>query len=396
LIKEILNLSATFTNERTSNPESYFNSEQKIKAYCTYFLPLNFYKITHLLQSHNQWFNEKFLNSKITVLDFGSGPGTATLALMHVLSQKKINTDEKTFESKAKNKTPFTNKTNTDTILLASKTSIDRASLKSEANIDRTSLWSKANIDRTSLWSKANITLEIILCDKEEKILKTAKNLIQKFSKLTNITIDKIWCFNEKNFFQELNEKKFLFDFVFCANVLNELPPLSNERETLLKLWDNTSNAFLIVEPSHRVSSQRLIRFRKRMLDDAQKTCEIIGPCLHHLACPLYRTKNWCHFSKKIEDDFFINFSRKIFKTSRDWLKYSYLFFRRLKTERSYDWDEISYRAIGDLHLVSNPKKAVAIDLCKPNEKKVYLESRSKYNELKSKWYRGAVIKIYK
>ncbi len=167
----------------------------------------------------------------------------------------------------------------------------------------------------------------------------------------------------------------------FAASVLNELP----DGRPLERLWSDVSGTFLIIEPGHRVSSQKLIRLRERL---RQEKAYILGPCTHEGHCPLLRTKHWCHFSEPVEDEQLINMNQTLFGDNRPWLKFSYLFLSRTPQPPR----DQQYRAIGDLHL-SGPGM-VAIDLCAPDNKKPIKFPRTAPPELLDALVRGSLVTL--
>lgn len=228
--------------------------------------------------------------------------------------------------------------------------------------------------------------LHIDLVDTNADALKMAAKLITPFAKKLgfDITLGQS---------AELPPKaQGKYDLALAANILNELPPESGPqaRELLMQLWDQTQGVILVLEPGHRVSSQRLVRFRERLLKEASKEIEILGPCTHQEKCPVYRTKHWCHFSEPATDGRLIDLNLRIFKNPRGWLKFSYLLAQRGKPRV---WDEHTFRAIGDLHPSSG---RWAIDLCRPNQKFVLTIHKDLPPPVKNHLVRGARVKIDK
>lgn len=169
------------------------------------------------------------------------------------------------------------------------------------------------------------------------------------------------------------------FDTFFAANVLNEM----EQTQSLEELTKKVRGSSLFLEPSHRVSSQKLIRMRSRLL----KSVQIVGPCTHCEECPLFRTKHWCHFSEPLTEPQMIELNLKAFNNPRGWLKFSYLL---LSNESPRLWDGKTYRAIGDLH--PSGMGTLAIDLCSPREKKVFKLSSRSPQSIKKPLVRGAKV----
>ncbi|MGE4232771.1 MAG: small ribosomal subunit Rsm22 family protein [Bacteriovoracia bacterium] len=280
--REILYISQKFTSHRQSlRNDSYFSRNKN--GYLAYFLPLNYLKSNLILDRYQP----KLGNCWV---DFGCGPGTATLAALSSLKGKR----EK---------------------------------------------------------------IKIHLVDSDPSALEVARTLVSDFAYMLQIPV-------EIKTAQKL-EVGIKFSAFFATNVLNELQETESLEKTLTQA-DSNSVAFFL-EPSHRVASQKLIRFRKRLLDS--KKLKVIGPCLHQETCPLYRTKHWCHFSEPLRDKTLLNLNRKVFQNHRSWLKFSYLLIKREKPETFEKTNR--FLLIGDLH--QKGKNHMAVDLCVPNKKEELL-----------------------
>lgn len=315
-------LSAAFTEGRNNLTADYLKDKVLRRAYLAYFVPLNFEKVRTLLDVHAKQVFSKDAG-QLRVLDFGCGPGTASLAALAVIKE----------------------------------------------------------------FYGAKQAVHVDLVDSQSEALELAEHLVSKFGEKLQLKI----TVSTKTEIDENLPKDEFYDLVLAANVLNELPAEqdSREREVLLKTWDQTRGGLLVLEPGHRVSSQRLIRFRQRLLKDPGGDFKIVGPCPHIEKCPVYRSKHWCHFSEPIQDGRLIDLNLRIFKDPRSWLKFSYVFFKR---GEKHVYDKEVFRAIGDLHM-SGPGK-VAIDLCQPVEKYVLKLPRNLPPKLRHSLVRGARVKL--
>ncbi|MBI3556701.1 MAG: hypothetical protein HY074_10600 [Deltaproteobacteria bacterium] len=220
------------------------------------------------------------------------------------------------------------------------------------------------------------------LVDNQTSALNLAESLVTEFAKKLGLTV-------KISLHTTLPSESGQYDLALAANVLNELPPEEGTlaRELLLQLWDSTRGVMLVLEPGHRVPSQRLVRYRERLLKTSPGEVKILGPCHHTAKCPVHRTKHWCHFSEPVTEGRLIDLNLRIFKDPRSWLKFSYLLVRR---GAPVIWDEKTFRAIGDLHL-SGPKR-MAIDLCRPDEKLAITVPANIPPELRSTLVRGATV----
>lgn len=78
----VLELSELFTEERGNRLKNYFDHPKFRSAYLLYFLQLHAAKFLTLLQNHGTKLPDL---ETLRVLDLGSGPGTASFALLHHL-----------------------------------------------------------------------------------------------------------------------------------------------------------------------------------------------------------------------------------------------------------------------------------------------------------------------
>lgn len=226
--------------------------------------------------------------------------------------------------------------------------------------------------------------VHVDLIDQQQSALDLAEELIETFATRVGL---KATIHKHKSLPAHVE-----YDLSLAANVLNELPPAEEGeegRELLMQLWHQTKGSFFVMEPGHRVSSQRLVRFRERVLKENREGTNIIGPCPHVEKCPVYRTPNWCHFSEPVQDGRLIDLNLRVFKDKRSWLKFSYVLFTRGAPKK---FDGQTYRAIGDLHI---QRGQTAIDLCQPNEKWVLYVPKNIPPLLRSSLVRGASVRIH-
>lgn len=235
--------------------------------------------------------------------------------------------------------------------------------------------------------AKEGSQISIDLIDSNEAALDIAIRLLENMALKKNILLTLETA-------ARLNKSHDQYDLALASNVLNELPEHSGpSKEPFVDLWDRTRGNLVIIEPSHRVASQRLIRLRARLLTQPQT--HIVGPCLHAEKCPLFRTQHWCHFSEQHADGRMIDLNLRVFKDPRAWLKFSYLSVSRSpRTEepmRSLIEGSEIFRSIGDVHPSSG---RLAIDLCQPSEKLVLKLPRNLPPLLQRKLLRGRLVEV--
>jgi ribosomal protein RSM22 (predicted rRNA methylase) len=91
---------------------------------------------------------------------------------------------------------------------------------------------------------------------------------------------------------QSLNRKA---DVVIAAYVFAELPE-HDAAATSLKLWAQTSELLIIVEPGTPKGFARIRAAREALIKSG---AHLVGPCTHANACPMMGT-DWCHFKTRL------------------------------------------------------------------------------------------------
>ena len=84
-------------------------------------------------------------------------------------------------------------------------------------------------------------------------------------------------------------------DLVTLAYVLNELSP-TVRHSVLQRLWAQTADTLVIVEPGTPAGWQRIHTARSQLI---KAGAHVIAPCPHAHACPL-QPPDWCHFSVRV------------------------------------------------------------------------------------------------
>ncbi|HHV97699.1 MAG TPA: rRNA methyltransferase [Clostridiaceae bacterium] len=84
-------------------------------------------------------------------------------------------------------------------------------------------------------------------------------------------------------------------DLVIASYILNELPQGLMEN-IINKLWENTADILVIIEPGTPAGFERIKQAREQLINLGAKT---IAPCPHNYLCPMDKN-DWCHFSQRI------------------------------------------------------------------------------------------------
>ena len=272
-LKGIRELSDLFTEERSSRKMlNYLDHERFRSSYLLYFLPLQTSKFCTLFSKHADAFEASISHGhetgKLTLIDLGAGPATASIAyLLTILESKKI---------------------------------------KLECNI------------------------EIHLVDKAKNTLKDGKHLLElianQFPKLQNKVTVVTHAVDCREWVKKNTLKSSL---ILIGHLLNEggshdyLLPLLSKAE---------GGGALFIEPAAKNSSQKLSHLRDMYFKEYEGAPPVWGPCLHQGLCPMSNGRDWCHFSipAKFESQWFQFFSKGLTK-QKEWLKFSYIWFSTQK-----------------------------------------------------------------
>lgn len=84
-------------------------------------------------------------------------------------------------------------------------------------------------------------------------------------------------------------------DLVISSYVLNELSE-DNRESFINKLWNNTIQTLIIIEPGTPAGFLRIRQARQQLMAEGAKT---LSPCPHNLPCPM-ADNDWCHFSQRV------------------------------------------------------------------------------------------------
>jgi ribosomal protein RSM22 (predicted rRNA methylase) len=84
------------------------------------------------------------------------------------------------------------------------------------------------------------------------------------------------------------------FDLVTMAYVLNEIS--MDPGQAAVRLWEQTGKLIVIVEPGTPAGWKRILAARTALISSG---AHIVAPCPHAAACPIV-APDWCHFSQRV------------------------------------------------------------------------------------------------
>jgi hypothetical protein len=274
--KGIEELSDLFTEERPKGMPPYFQHPRYRSGYLLYFLPLQAAKFLTLFGIFPKAIEAAMEHARKTgvmrVADLGSGPGTASLALLLLLLNYKLKLGEEL----------------------------------PQVELD----WFDTNLDTMK--------------DGQELVEQLSSHFPKLRGKVKVRTHLTPWWKAPSKLPNDLS-------LVFLGHVLNESTSPKNENSQFWeKLLSQTSGGgILMMEPAARRPAQTLSKIRDelfevKLLDETP--AQIWGPCLHAGRCPLSDGRDWCHNSvpAHIPGKWFKDFSTAL-GSERHWVKFSYL-----------------------------------------------------------------------
>ncbi|CAG8520450.1 9068_t:CDS:10 [Funneliformis mosseae] len=210
-----------------------------------------------------------------------------------------------------------------------------------------TAIWATHDI-----WGKSD--QNFLGIDTSESMLRTAEKLLSFHSnkdQIKNIEFKRYLTY----------EPHLKHDLVISAFALNELLN-DNVRETVLEsLWNKTSDILVLIENGTPAGFKIIAEARKKILrmankqqmnevesitdetsDKTNRGAHVVAPCPHDGTCPLIASRNWCHFSQRINRPYYLMKTKNVKKDNFEDSKYSYVILRKGKrpTQITVDVDE--------------------------------------------------------
>jgi len=334
VIDGVRRLSKLFTIDRHKLGFDYLSDPALRRAYLLYFVPVNFAKCLSVLAEI-----PPLPARPLRVLDFGSGPGVAALAMFHYLSCG-------------------TPQGQGGTALLL----VDR---NREMLAEARSLW-------------RSLTSMVPSC--EMPSLQTALLNLEKTGPRAP------W-------------KQQTFDLIFVVNSLNELfrsarDPVARRAKLLEQLLESLAldGTVVVIEPALRQTTRELHGVRDRLVTKGKAT--VYSPCLHERPCPaLLHPDDWCHEERPWSPPPMIEEIDRAVGFIKDALKFSYLVLR--KDGRTIaDRGQNIYRVVSEWMAMKGEQR---VWLCNETGRQLVgrLEKeRSEENAAFDRWERGAIVRL--
>ncbi|TIA86377.1 hypothetical protein E3P99_03693 [Wallemia hederae] len=112
---------------------------------------------------------------------------------------------------------------------------------------------------------------------------------------------------------------------------LSELGNAADRRDLIQRLWKSNAEMMVIIDRGTRSGYERVMEARQQLLDlggTSESSSHVLAPCPHDGTCPLLNTKDFCHFSQRLQRPAYQRFIKKA-KLGTEDQKYSYVVIRR-------------------------------------------------------------------
>jgi len=335
-------LSRLFTKDRTTVSRPYLEERIYLAAYLTYFMPVNLSKIQILLGESPADMFAKAPKERFAVLDVGSGPGTASLAVLDWFHRHH--------ESSAG-------------------------------------------------------TLSVVALDASGSALRHAEKLWDIYRRTAAITGARLRSHEadlERAFSGPMgNEVRAAgpYDLIILANCLNEMflgcrDPIDHRATLVTELLSLLTplGTVMIVEPALRETSRALHQVRDRLLQENR--CSIYSPCLHELNCPaLIHADDWCHEERSWNPPSHIQAIDDKVGFIKDALKFSYLLLRK-DGHTIVDRDLNVFRIVSELRELKGDTRAWVCNELGRSEIGRLDRAESESNQAWTECQRGTIVKI--
>jgi len=335
-------LSRLFTKDRATVSRPYLEDRIYLAAYMTYFMPVNLSKIQILLGESPGDAFVKSPQERFAVLDVGSGPGTAGLAVLDWVHRHH--------ESLAG-------------------------------------------------------TLSVVALDASGSALRHGEKLWDIYCRTAAITGARLRSHEadlERAFSGPLGDEVSAagpYDLIILANCLNEMflgcrDPIDHRVTLVTDLLSLLTplGTVMIVEPALRETSRALHQVRDRLLQENR--CTVYSPCLHELDCPaLIHPDDWCHEERSWNPPSHILEIDEKVGFIKDALKFSYLMLR--KDGRTIaPRDPQTFRIVSELRELKGDTRAWVCNELGRSEIGRLDRAESGVNAAWSECQRGTIVRI--
>ena len=337
----VAELSRLFTRNRHELERQYLADERLRLAYVSYFLPVNAAKVQTILEELPESDGQVHTSqpdAPVRVLDVGSGPGTASLAVLDWMQRS----------------------------------------------------------------SRRQRRIEVTAVDSVRAALDEAQNLWKGHCRLSDPNDARLLCIHsnlERNAWVKCIDQSNPYQVIIIANTLNELYRTSHDPvkrqvqliQVLLERLDH-KGALIIIEPALRQTTRNLHRVRDDLL--ALQACTVYSPCLHEQSCPaLVKEDDWCHEERPWIPPSWIAAIDQEVGFIKDALKFSYVIFRK-DGARIVPRNQDVFRLVSELRMLKGDTRAWLCNETGRAEVGRLDRDETESNASVGEWHRGAIVRI--
>ncbi|WP_447986304.1 small ribosomal subunit Rsm22 family protein [Nitrospira sp. Nam74] len=337
----VTELSRLFTRNRHELERPYLADERLRLAYLSYFLPVNAAKVQAILEELPESdvpAKNMEVDASIRVLDVGSGPGTASLAVLDWMQEP----------------------------------------------------------------SRRQQSIEVTSVESVRAALDEAQNLWKQYCRLNAAHHARLHCIHsnlERNAWLKSIDQSSPYHVIIVANTLNELyrtshDPLQRQVELIQVLLERLTfnGALIIIEPALRQTTRDLHRVRDHLL--TLRACTVYSPCLHEQSCPaLAKEDDWCHEERPWIPPSWISAIDKEVGFIKDALKFSYVILRK-DGARIVPRNQDVFRLVSELRVLKGDTRAWLCNETERAEVGRLDRDEAASNASVSEWHRGAIVRI--
>ncbi|MBU0505876.1 MAG: small ribosomal subunit Rsm22 family protein [bacterium] len=334
--KGVIRLNELFTTQRTQRRFNYFDDPVLRSGYLAYFLPVNAYKVYHLLRTNHSHIH---LKDKIRIVDLASGPLTMSFGFLLYLLDKGL----------AQNKT---------------------------------------------------IQIEIMAFEQNKKILNDGIKLMKAFlfvlkgNSDLDIRVHITPCQTDLN--RSIPERK-PCDILFSGNFFNELSTREQQitaMDRFIRSFCHQDTLMVFIEPGTKKISRDLQELRDAF--HAERTWRVLAPCVCHNSCPfnIVHKGDWCHHEIEWQTPSYIQDFDKAVGLKKQYLLYSYLMLTNRLVQKAAVVKKDVYVAVSHIMSMKDGYEFLGCGVDGLTRFQLFTNNISQNNHAFKKLRRGSVFKF--
>lgn len=169
------------------------------------------------------------------------------------------------------------------------------------------------------------------------------------FSKCTRLSVSKKFI---KSNYKKSDESENII--AMTTFTLSEINNSIDRRELITRLWKSEADIIVVIDRGTKLGFERVQEARNQLLGMEDDDCHVLSPCPHDGICPLLKTKDFCHFSQRIQRPSFQRYVKRA-KLGTEDQKYSFVVIKRGKRPTLTDEKkkELTYSKLSPMELIN-------------------------------------------